>query len=78
MMITKMMMTIITLQIMTMTMMIPIIKILQIMTMIIFCDPHLPHDIGWHDGVGASQIPCDPHTVVLGMIIHQLSSQSSP
>ena len=34
-----------------------------------FCDPHLPHDIGWHDGVGASQIPFDPHTAVLGIII---------
>ena len=77
MMITQMMITIITLQIMTMTMMIPIIKKLQIMTMIIFCDPHLPHDIGWHDGVGASQIPCDPHTAVLVMIIHQLSKLSS-
>ena len=31
-------------------------------------DNYLPHDIGWHDGVGVSQLPCDPHTVVLVII----------
>ena len=34
-----------------------------------FCDPYLPHDIGWHDGVGVSQIPFEPHTAVLVIIV---------